>query len=79
MREAHPKVEVEAWAQDEHRLGLKPILRRVSGPAGANDCWRLEDLDELEGVLVSRCSALSDMPETLRLHTRFHWWIEVES
>jgi hypothetical protein len=30
VREAHPGAEVEAWwAQDEHRLGLKPLLRRV--------------------------------------------------
>jgi hypothetical protein len=30
VREAHPYfAEVEAWAQDEHRLGLKPVLRRV--------------------------------------------------
>ena len=40
---------------------------------------RLEDLEELEGVLVSRCLALSDMPETLRSHTRFYWWIEAET
>lgn len=43
---------------------------------------RLEDLDELEGVLVSRCSALSDLsdlPEILGSHTRFHWWIEAET
>lgn len=29
MRTAHPEREVEVWAMDEHRIGLKPILRRV--------------------------------------------------
>ena len=26
---AHPAARVEAWAMDEHRVGLKPILRRI--------------------------------------------------
>jgi len=34
VREAHSKAEVEAWAQDEHRLGFKPILRRVCARRG---------------------------------------------
>jgi hypothetical protein len=29
LREAHPNKAVELWAQDESRLGLKPIARRV--------------------------------------------------
>ena len=29
MRTAHPQAAVEVWAQDEARLGLKPIVRRV--------------------------------------------------
>lgn len=29
LRAAHPKKVVEVWAQDESRLGLKPIARRV--------------------------------------------------
>ncbi len=29
MQLAHPAAEVELWTLDEHRLGLKPILRRV--------------------------------------------------
>jgi transposase len=32
---AHPGRPVEVWAEDEHRLGLKPIRRRVWAPAGA--------------------------------------------
>jgi DDE superfamily endonuclease len=32
---AHPDRPVEVWAADEHRLGLKPIRRRVWAPAGA--------------------------------------------
>ncbi len=32
---AHPGRPVEVWATDEHRLGLKPIRRRVRAPVGA--------------------------------------------
>jgi transposase len=31
---AHPDRPVEVWAADEHRLGLKPIRRRVWAPVG---------------------------------------------
>ena len=30
----HPDKPVEVWATDEHRMGLKPILRRVWAPKG---------------------------------------------
>src|SRR5918998_2621748 len=33
-RAAHPNRPVEVWAEDEHRLGLKPIRRRVWAPVG---------------------------------------------
>jgi len=29
IRQAHPEAPVELWSGDEHRIGLKPILRRV--------------------------------------------------
>jgi transposase len=32
---AHPDRPVEVWAEDEHRLGLKPVRRRVWAPIGA--------------------------------------------
>jgi transposase len=31
---AHPDRPVEVWAADEHRLGLKPVRRRVRAPVG---------------------------------------------
>lgn len=34
MREANPGKVVEVWAEDEARLGLKPITRRVWWPKG---------------------------------------------
>jgi transposase len=34
LKEAHPKAEVELWAEDEARLGLKPVIRRVWAPVG---------------------------------------------
>src|SRR4029453_17365467 len=30
----HPDRPVEVWAEDEHRLGLKPVRRRVLAPVG---------------------------------------------
>ncbi len=30
----HPDTPVEVWATDEHRIGLRPILRRVWAPKG---------------------------------------------
>jgi DDE superfamily endonuclease len=29
LRAKHPNAEIEVWSEDEHRLGLQPILRRV--------------------------------------------------
>ncbi len=29
MQQAFPHASVELWATDQHRVGLKPILRRV--------------------------------------------------
>ncbi len=35
IREDHPEAEtVELWAEDEARLGLKPVMRRVWAPVG---------------------------------------------
>lgn len=34
MKRAHPAEEVELWTQDEARLGLKPVVRRVWSPKG---------------------------------------------
>jgi len=31
---AFPHAQVELWATDEHRIGLKPLLRRVWAPIG---------------------------------------------
>jgi hypothetical protein len=29
LRQAYPEASIELWSQDEHRIGLKPILRRL--------------------------------------------------
>jgi hypothetical protein len=34
LAEKHPDKPIEVWATDEHRLGLKPIHRRVWAPIG---------------------------------------------
>src|SRR3712207_6719727 len=34
LKEAYPQTEVQSWAEDEMRLGLKPLIRRVWAPKG---------------------------------------------
>lgn len=34
VRTAHPEAKVTIWAEDEHRLGLLPVIRRVWAPRG---------------------------------------------
>ncbi len=34
MKRAHPDAHVAVWAEDEHRLGLLPVVRRVWAPRG---------------------------------------------
>lgn len=34
MKVAHPTATIALWAEDEHRLGLLPVLRRVWAPKG---------------------------------------------
>jgi transposase len=34
MATAFPQAQIELWATDEHRIGLKPLLRRVWAPRG---------------------------------------------
>jgi hypothetical protein len=35
LKEAYPTArKVELWCEDEHRLGLKPILRKAWSPVG---------------------------------------------
>jgi DDE superfamily endonuclease len=34
LKEVYPTAKVELWCEDEHRLGLKPIIRKVWSPIG---------------------------------------------
>ena len=34
VEEENPEAEIDLWFFDEHRLGLKPILRKVWSPIG---------------------------------------------
>ncbi len=43
LEEAHPEAEeVEIWAEDEARLGLKPVTRRVWAPVGERPIARFK-------------------------------------
>lgn len=46
MQNAYPEAEVELWCEDEHRLGLKPVIRRIYVPEGqvpiAHVNWKFE-------------------------------------
>jgi transposase len=35
LQKAYPEAKIELWSQDEHRIGLKPILRRVWARKGS--------------------------------------------
>jgi len=34
LKETYPTAKVELWSEDEHRLGLKPIIRKIWSPIG---------------------------------------------
>jgi transposase len=34
LKETYPTANVDLWSKDEHRLGLKPIIRKVWSPIG---------------------------------------------
>lgn len=42
MATAFPHASVEVWATDEHRIGLKPLLRRVWAPIGQRPVVRVQ-------------------------------------
>ncbi len=41
MSRAHPGATVQLWAQDEHRVGLLPVVRRVWAPKGQRPTARV--------------------------------------
>ena len=42
LKRAHPGAEVQLWAEDEARLGLKPMMRRVWAPVGRRPIVRFK-------------------------------------
>lgn len=46
LRQQYPQAEIQLWAMDEHRIGLKPVLRRIWVPWWENPIakvqWRYE-------------------------------------
>ena len=42
VRAAHPAATVTLWAEDEHRLGLLPVVRRVWAPKGQRPIAQVE-------------------------------------
>lgn len=46
MRQTYPAAEIALWAQDEHRLGLLPVGRRVWAPKGQRPTAPVERHDE---------------------------------
>ena len=42
LKQAHPGAEVQLWAEDEARLGLKPVIRRVWAPVGKRPVARFK-------------------------------------
>src|SRR4051794_41556008 len=42
LKRAHPGAEVQLWAEDETRLGLNPVVRRVWAPVGERPVARFK-------------------------------------
>ena len=42
LKRAHPGAEVQLWAEDEARLGLKPVIRRIWAPVGKRPVARFK-------------------------------------
>jgi transposase len=42
VRAVHPAAPIALWAEDEHRLGLLPVLRRVWAPKGQRPLAQVE-------------------------------------
>ncbi len=42
LERAHPEAEVQLWAEDEARRGLKPVIRRVWAPVGERPVARFK-------------------------------------
>ena len=42
IQQAHPHAQVALWAMDEHRVGLKPIIRRVWARTGKRPIIRVQ-------------------------------------
>ena len=42
LKREHPGAEVQLWAEDEARLGLKPVMRRVWAPVGTRPVVRFK-------------------------------------
>lgn len=66
MRAAHPGATVEVWAQDEHRIGLKPVRRRV---------WLLPDMEPI--ALVRPRYAWCYVSAWVRPETGESYWLLV--
>ncbi|GHO61212.1 hypothetical protein KSC_001040 [Ktedonobacter sp. SOSP1-52] len=42
VQHAHPHEQLELWAMDEHRIGLKPVIRRIWALASARPVIRIQ-------------------------------------
>ena len=76
IEQEYPQTTVKVWRMDEHRLGLKPVLRRVWVPRGeqpiANHSF--QDLDESEQVLFEQCQVILKQPFLIKPIVSFYWW-----
>lgn len=70
-------------------MGIRPDFLPAYSPElqPVEHVWRLSDLplanrrfdtlDDLEAVLIDRCTWLQDQPELIRSTTHFYWWSTV--
>jgi transposase len=65
IQQEYPEAEVELWSMDEHRIGLKPLLRRVWVRKGSRPCVSVQTRSQWMYVYGFVC------PQT----GQTEWWL----
>jgi transposase len=55
LKERYPTAKVELWCEDEHRLGLKPIVRKAWSPVGERPIVRVHQRYEWTYLYAFAC------------------------
>ena len=73
----HPEAEVEVWATDEHRVGLKPIVRKTWSPIGERPVAQSNHQYEWTYVYGFICPATGASEWCLAPRVNVKWFSQV--